>query len=407
MEIDTIRLLRRIDELAAIGGRPDGGVTRLAFSEADRAGRDYVERVLRDRGLEVRVDAIGNLFGIVPGRADTGAVMAGSHTDTVVTGGRFDGALGVLAALEVAESLVDAGVTPEKPFIVASFVNEEGVRYMPDMMGSLFHRGSLTESGVRAVAGADGTTIGDELDRWGMAGSDHIADLAPDAFVEVHIEQGPVLDLEKLPVACVRGVQGLAWYEVTVRGTANHAGTTPMEARHDAGATAGDLMYELRRLPADVPGLRLTIGTVRHEPNLINVIPHTALFTVDVRHEDTATLRHTRNRIETLLDRHEDVHYRILADAPAVTFDSGVRAAIDRAMDAEGLTPRTLTSGAGHDAQILAHTYRCGMIFVRTRDGVSHNVTEHARNEDVVAGARVLARTVSDLLRQDGPPIPG
>ena len=407
MDINTTRLLRRIHELAAIGERTDGGVTRLAFSEADRAGRDYVERVLRNRGLDVRIDAIGNLFGIVPGVASAGAIMAGSHTDTVETGGRFDGALGVLAALEVAESLVDAGITPNRPFIVASFVNEEGVRYMPDMMGSLFHRGSLEEADVRSIAGADGTTIGDELDRWEMAGSDGISHLAPDVFVELHIEQGPVLDLEQLPLACVRGVQGLAWYEVTVRGTANHAGTTPMDARRDAGALAGDLMYALRRLPAEVPGLRLTIGTVRHEPNLINVIPHTALFTVDVRHEDTATLQQVRHRIETMLGQHEEVHSRVLADAPAVTFDAGVRDAIDRAIQAEGLTPRTLISGAGHDAQILARMYRCGMIFVRTRDGVSHNVSEYARDEDVVAGARVLARTVSDLLRQDDPPVAG
>ena len=417
------RLLRRMDELASIGARPDGGVTRLAFSEADLKGRSYVELAMRDIGLEVRIDPLGNLFGIRkssweglqngkrrdvhdrghPSHSDAdsiqAAIMVGSHTDTVLTGGRYDGALGVLAALEAVERLIETAAIPDRTLIVASFMNEEGVRFMPDMMGSLFHRGDLSIEEVRSISDKAGCTIGSELDRWKLSGADHLDDLPIGAFLELHIEQGPVLETEGIEIGVVEAVQGLSWIEITVSGQSNHAGTTPMDLRRDAGALAGELMSYFRTLPDLLPDLRLTIGSIDVQPNLINVIPNQVKFTVDLRHPVSNGLAHAERLCMEAVEQLNQaaVSVRSLARVEPCPFSEEVVASIQRASDGLKLSSRKMISGAGHDAQILSPKYPSGMVFIPSKNGISHDVTEYSTPEDVVNGANVLLGAIIEL----------
>jgi N-carbamoyl-L-amino-acid hydrolase len=403
MRINGDRLLTGLAELATIGALPGGGVQRLAFTQEDLQGRDYVASRLRGLGLQPRVDAAGNLFAIRPG-TDPAAplVLVGSHTDTVGNAGRFDGALGVLAALEILAYLQESGVETRHPVGLVSFVNEEGVRFMPDMMGSLYVRGDLDLGTLRSIAGTDGSTIGHNLDYLGMAGSESLIDRPIKAFLELHIEQGPELESLNLPAAVVTGVQGLRWMEVKLAGRANHAGTTPMARRHDAGLVAGQITAFLRRLTQDVPGLRGTVGRVTFKPNLVNVIPSEVVLTVDLRHPDQDQLDEAVVTVRTNilgLAAQEGVRCEIAetASAPAVAFDGEVVDSIRSGMTTLGLEAHSLISGAGHDAQILASHCPAAMVFVRSRNGISHNPAEYTSDEDCVTGADILLQAVVQL----------
>lgn len=394
-DIDGPRLLADLETLARIGGDPStGGVTRLAFSAEDRAGRDFVADLLAELSLETRYDAIGNAFAVRPG-ARKGIVFAGSHTDTVGSGGRFDGALGVLAAVAALRAVHEAGITTRRGLGVVSFVNEEGVRFMPDMMGSLYVRGSLDTASVRSTVGTDGMTIGEALDRSGMAGTDDLSSLPVRAYLELHIEQGPVLAGEGIDVGIVTGVQGLRWMRCRLEGAANHAGTTPMTGRRDAVVAAARIAVEARALTREIPGLRATVGHVRCHPGLVNVVAGSAECTVDLRHPDAAELdraRHAAIRRFRGVCESEGVALDVeeLAHAAPVTFDPGLVSALDTAAAARGLTRRRLLSGAGHDAQILQGFWPAAMLFVPSRDGISHSPLEYSSPEACLAGARVL-----------------
>lgn len=420
--INAKRLLNHLDLLAQIGKRSDGGVCRLAFSDEDLEGRNYVASELTKLGLAVYVDRVGNLFGVLPGKTHEAAVMIGSHTDTVATGGRFDGALGVLAALECVTLLVEKGEEPERTVVVASFVNEEGVRFMPDMMGSLYHSGKLDLDSVYSSTDSQGITIGDEIQRLGYASNAvstaHPAPAAANVdhkleelgailaevryFLELHIEQGPELESEKLQIGVVRGVQGLSWFEVTVVGQANHAGTTPMHLRADAGVVASQLMAKLHELPGALPGLRLTIGSATFEPNLINVIPQNVRFTIDVRHPKNSDLSKAEAMVKSLLNAPSacDIHVRSLARVEPCQFAESVVSRVEAAASELGYSFKHMISGAGHDAQILSSKYQSGMIFIPSKGGVSHNPTEYSSPEEVIAGANVLYAAVLKLVNQ-------
>ncbi len=405
MDINPQRVLDRLEELAGIGALEGGGVQRLAFSDEDLAGRDWVQSRLEALGLEVRIDAVGNLFGVLDPGAEggTGAIMFGSHTDTVGRAGRLDGALGVIAALEVLEVIVASDWRPARPLILASFVNEEGVRFMPDMMGSLFHVGDLDVSKVAAARDSDGILVADEFDRLSYAGTDSIDDLQVDTFLELHIEQGPVLESNGCDVGVVTGVQGLSWFEVTVEGASNHAGTTPMDLRRDAGAVANDLGHRLRGLPSEIENLRLTIGAMRWQPNLVNVIPDRVVFTIDVRHPDSHRLAEAEGRIEALLlaAHHPangcSVTWHSLARVEPCVFASRVVDAVSAATSDLNLSGHRMISGAGHDAQILSRRYDAGMIFIPSRNGISHHPDEYSTDEQILDGCRVLLRAVLHL----------
>lgn len=396
MRINGSRLLQNLEALGRIGGLPGGGVTRLAFSAEDRAGRDFVAERIRALGLTPRVDAIGNLWTVRSGvRSDLPPVMLGSHTDSVAEGGVLDGALGVLAALEVLTVLSESGVETAHPVGLISFVNEEGVRFMPDMLGSLYLTGSLEAGAILGISGTDGRSIGEELARLDMAGSQELRNQPIHAFLELHIEQGPVLEREQLPIGVVTGVQGLRWLEVTLRGKANHAGTTPMAGRRDPGVAAGTLVLAARRLTEDVDGLRATVGRMVFHPNLVNVIPHEVVLTIDLRHPDQVQLdaasEWIRRRVFDAAAQFEvEARVRETASAPAVAFDGTVVEAVTQAVQDLGIPARRLISGAGHDAQIMAAHCASGMVFIRSRDGISHNPLEFSDPEDIVAGANAL-----------------
>ncbi|MFB3855124.1 MAG: Zn-dependent hydrolase [Vicinamibacterales bacterium] len=402
LRVNEDRLRQHMDELALVGGRPDGGVCRLAFSEADRAGRDFVEARMRALGLDVRIDRIGNIVGIRAGREKGPVVLAGSHTDTVATGGRFDGSAGVSAALEAVEAMNDAAVTTALPVGVVSFVNEEGARFVPDMMGSLVLRGDLSVEDARKSVDADGVSVGEAMDRVGYAGQDDLSGLDIRCYLEMHIEQGPVLEREGVPVGVVESVQGIKWLAVTLHGATAHAGATPMSMRRDAALVAAEIVQFARRLAADIETQRATVGSLTLSPNIVNVVADEARLIVDLRNPDRTRLENAEARLRSFIAvaaRREGVEHEIvtLADVPPARFDEGVVAAIEESAAVLGYRSRRMMSGAGHDAQIISARWPAAMIFVPSRGGVSHNVQEYTSPSELAAGANVLLHAMLRL----------
>ena len=299
ISINGARLLDRIVELAQIGAiEGTQGCSRLAFSDADREGRDLVVTWMQDLGLTVTVDAVGNVVASTSDDGAAGAVMAGSHIDTVGTGGRYDGNLGVLAGLEVIEATLAAGVDLQRPLAVAFFSNEEGSRYPPDMMGSLAYVGGMSVESVLEVTGADGSVVGEELERIGYRGSAPCPGATPHAYVELHIEQGPVLDRAGLQIGAVEGVQGISWTELVLTGQSNHAGTTPMTLRRDPMVVAAEVAVAARNIAVEFGGSQVaTVGSLTLHPNLVNVVPAHATMTVDLRNTDEKALQRAEDEL--------------------------------------------------------------------------------------------------------------
>ena len=405
MNIDSERLLGRLRHLGGLGRDDQGCLTRLAGSDADQAGRDALAAWFAASGLEVAVDRSGNLFGIWRGAesGDAAPVMVGSHIDTVIDAGIYDGCYGVLAGLEAIVTLREAGVAPARPIVVAAFTNEEGVRYAPDMLGSLTYVGGLTVEAALATVGTDGSVLGAELARIGYAGPHEPGFLRPCAYVELHIEQGPVLAREGVRLGVVENVQGISWQRVTIEGTANHAGTTPMSMRRDAGQAAARVMTFLRDRVANSNAATVaTVGCMSFEPNAINVIPSRATFTVDLRDPDEERLAGEEAalaRYLTDLATAEGVAVVVerLARFAPVRFDAAVVDLIEAAAAQRGLRAKRMTSGAGHDAQMMARICPAAMIFVPSEEGISHNPREHTAAVDLVAGANVLLDVVRRL----------
>ena len=406
IRIDGARLLRRLEELGQVGAiAGTTGVARLALTDADKAGRDRVVRWMKDLGLEVTIDGIGNGVGVRKGTEGGPPVMMGSHVDTVATGGRYDGNLGVLGALEVVATLNDAKVTTRRPLAVAFFTDEEGSRFQPDMMGSLVYTGGLSLERARATVGIDGRSVGAELDRIGYAGAAPVGTPSVHAYVELHIEQGPVLEAEGCRIGAVTGVQGISWTELTISGQSNHAGTTPMSMRHDAGYAAAEIAAFVRRLAREIGGHQVgTVGMLNLSPNLVNVLANRAVMTVDLRNTDEAKLEEAERRLfafveETARAEGVTVARRQLARFAPVAFDPRLVGRVEGIAREMGLRVRRLPSGAGHDAQMLAAVCPACMIFVPSVRGVSHNVEEYTAPEDLAAGADVLLRLVLELAR--------
>lgn len=405
LSINKERLLGRIRELGQIGRDGDGRLVRLAGSDADKAGRDAFVSWVRAAGLDVAVDRIGNIFGIWKHgqNADKAPILLGSHIDTVIDAGIYDGCYGVLAGLEVIETLKAAAVITARPIAVAAFTNEEGVRYAPDMMGSLVSADGLSIDEALATVGTDGTVLGAELERIGYAGSEEPGFLKPHAYVELHIEQGPILEREGVPVGAVENLQGISWQRVTIDGDANHAGTTPMSMRRDAGHAAARVVTFLRDRArnANTPTVA-TVGCMSFEPNAINVIPSRAIFTVDLRDPDEQRLQAEEAALAAYLSElaaAEDVTISAerLARFEPVTFDRRIVELVEDAARNRGLASKRMTSGAGHDAQMMARIAPSAMIFVPSIGGISHNPREHTLDADLVAGANILLDVVTRL----------
>jgi N-carbamoyl-L-amino-acid hydrolase len=403
LRINEARLMARLDALAAIGATADGSCCRLALTDEDKAGRDLVVRWMRELGLEVSVDAIGNIFALRRGAEDTEPVMTGSHIDTVRTGGRYDGNLGVLGGLEVVQVLNEAGITTRRPLVVGVFTDEEGARFQPDMLGSLVYVGGLSLEQAYATVGIDGKVLKDELARIGYLGDAPLPLVRPHAFVELHIEQGPVLDAEGVTIGAVRDLQGISWKEVAIVGQSNHAGTTPMRLRHDAGYCAAAIGHFIRHLTKEIGGGQVaTMGSVTLHPGLINVIAARAKVTVDLRNTDEALLARSEQRLAQFLaqlakDEGVQIETRRLARFEPVIFDGGVADLIARTAQRLGHSCRPMTSGAGHDAQMMARIAPTAMIFVPSVRGISHNPAEHTEPAHLAAGADVLLHAMLEL----------
>jgi N-carbamoyl-L-amino-acid hydrolase len=394
--INLDRLLGRLDTFNQIGALPGGGNCRLALSDDDRAGRDLLVQWMRDLGVAVTIDAIGNIIGVRGGREDTAPVMFGSHVDTVGTGGRYDGLYGVLAGLEACHALNEAGVVTRRPLALVAFTNEEGSRFPPYAMGSLVYVGGLALDHAYAIRGIDGATVGDELRRIGYVGDAKPGWLVPHAYLELHIEQGPTLEDEGLVIAAVDGITGLAWIEVSITGRAAHAGTTPMQSRRDAAYVASETAVFVRHLAQSMGGnQRGTVGRIELYPNLVNVVAERAILTVDLRNTDEARLREAERQLAGLLDRlaaqeQVAISTRSLARFEPVSFPAEMVSLVEATARDLDLPCRRFPSGAGHDAQMMARLCPAGMIFVPSVGGLSHNVREHTKPEHLQAGAAVL-----------------
>ena len=403
LRISFPRLRARIDALAELGAIDGGGSCRLALTDADKAGRDLVVTWMQDLGLRVEVDGIGNVVATWPPDRHDPPVLIGSHIDTVATGGIYDGCLGVLAGIEVIETVITAAVHTEHPLAVAFFTDEEGSRFAPDMLGSLVYVGGLALEDALAIEAADGAVLRDELERIGYEGSAPCPAVPPHAYIELHIEQGPVLEAEGVTIGAVTGVQGIAWTELSITGQSNHAGTTPMALRHDAGYVAGRIATFVRDLATAIgPPQVGTVGRIELHPNLVNVVAARATMTVDLRTTDDDALAAAEKELLAFLAELASaegvqIDRKTLAHFDSVTFDDGVVALVEQVATEHGHPVRRLPSGAGHDAQMLARVCPSGMVFVPSAKGISHNPAEHTDDADLEAGANVLLHCVLRL----------
>ncbi len=402
--VETLQV--RLDALCAIHPLPPKGAQRMALSADDKAGRDLFAGWAKAAGLSLTVDPVGNMYAHLPGtRPDLAPVMSGSHLDTVATGGRYDGALGVVAALAVAEAM--AAAPPPRGLVVANFTNEEGARFAPDMLGSLVAVGGLSIADALQITAIDGARLGDALAATRYAGdAPLLSERAPHAFVELHVEQGPVLDEAGLALGAVTGVQGIAWRSISFTGEANHAGATPHRLRRDAGRAAITLAHAALALPERFgPDLLATVGRMALTPDLINVIPEAATMTVDLRHPDAETLNAADDALDAAISAAAEATgctatSQRLARFDPVVFDQNLVARIETGAAARGLTHRRLISGAGHDAQMLARICPAAMIFAPSIGGISHNPAEDTAPEHIAAAVTVLADTLNALCHE-------
>lgn len=404
LRIDGSRLWATIQETAAFGATPEGGVGRLTLSAEDGHVRDWFRDACEAAGLEVEVDELGTQFALRRGRdMNLSPVACGSHLDTQPTGGRFDGILGTLAGLEVMRTLNDAGIETQAPLMVVNWTNEEGSRFAPATMASAAHAGLFTAEDILARRDGAGISVGEALDAIGYRGPEAVGTRAIGAFVELHIEQGPILDAESETIGVVDRCQGVAWYDGTVTGFESHAGTTPMSRRRDAQCGLAEIALAAEAIAlAHAPSAVATMGEAVIAAPSRNVVPGRIAFTLDVRDPKQATLdamdAALRERIAEIASRRNLAITldKIWSRAPVV-FDAGVVAAVEASTRALSLSHRRMVSGAQHDACNLADLVPTAMIFVPCRDGISHNPAESATQSDCTAGANVLLQTLVAL----------
>ena len=399
--IDGVRLWDSLMDMARIGATPKGGVCRLALSDLDHQARDRFRACCEAAGLAVRVDAIGNMFARRPGRGPARPpVLFGSHLDTQPSGGKFDGALGVLAGLEVMRALNELGITTEAPLELVNWTDEEGCRFGHSLAGSGVWAGAYALDHIRALADRDGITAGAALDAIGYAGEAPARAFPADAYFELHIEQGPILEAERARIGIVTGAQALVWYDAVANGQDSHAGTTPPSARRDALVAASRVIALVDRIMRDHGEHgRGTVGQLQVLPNSRNVIPGEVRFSVEFRHPDTAELNRIADAFPpaamaavagcgVALDLTE------LFRLPAQQFDESCVALVAAAAEKCGYPARPIVSGAGHDAVYVSRHVPTAMIFTPCKDGLSHNETESIEPVEAEAGCQVLFETV-------------
>jgi N-carbamoyl-L-amino-acid hydrolase len=411
LQVNGERLWASLMELAQIGATEKGGVCRLAASDLDAEARRLFIGWCEEAGCTVTIDRIGNIFARRQGRDPAlPPVMTGSHLDTQPTGGKFDGAYGVMAGLEVLRTLNDLGYETEAPIELVAWTNEEGARFSPAMVGSGAFTGVFEIEAALATAdnNAPGLTLGAELQRIGFAGPQEVGQHPVAAYFEAHIEQGPILEAAGLPVGIVTGAQGQRWYEITVTGQEAHAGPTPMPRRHDALVGAARMIDAVNRIGhAHAPYACATVGFVQVSPNSRNTIPGRVFFTVDFRHPEDAVLTAMDAELraacaEAAASQGLETEVKEFWYFPPTPFDAHMVGAVREAATAQGLPHRDIISGAGHDAVYMARVAPTAMIFVPCVGGISHNEIEDAIPADLTAGNNVLLNAV--LERADQPP---
>jgi allantoate deiminase len=405
MRIDAALLERQLDELYAIGAEPSGGSYRPLYGTAWAAACDHVERWMKEAGLAVRRDAVGNLWGRAEGSGGGKAVATGSHIDTVRHGGRLDGALGITAGLAALRALIEARGKPKRPLELLVVCEEEGSRFATNFWGSRAIIGAIGPHETDTVTDAAGVTLARAMRERGLDPA-RISSAARDdlgAFIELHIEQGAVLETQGLPLAVVTAIAGGVHLEVVVTGRSDHAGTTPMDLRRDALAGAAAMIQAVQSIAAALgrPAVA-TVGKLRVEPDQINVVPGRVTFTVDLRHAELGGRRALEERIRSLCgtiaaERSLGIDVRTLHERPPVPMDAAVRQVLERAATEAGIVPAALVSGAGHDAQVLAARCAVGMLFVPSIGGRSHSPEEATDPAHLALGTRVLARALELL----------
>ncbi|HVV41796.1 MAG TPA: Zn-dependent hydrolase [Nitrobacter sp.] len=404
LQIDSARLWDTIHETAKFGATPKGGVRRLTLGPEDKQVRDWFRNACEAAGLEVHIDTLGAMFGVRKGRDMSKLPIGlGSHLDTQPTGGKYDGVLGTLAALEVVRTLNDAGIETEAPLCIVNWTNEEGSRFAPAMMASAAYAGDFTTDDILSRKDADGITVAEALDSIGYRGPETVGTQKFGAFVELHIEQGPILEAENKTIGVVNHGQGVMWYDGRIVGFESHAGSTPMPLRRDALATLSEIVLAVEKIAcAHAPNAVGTIGEAVIASPSRNVIPGEIAFTMDVRSADQTILdaldREIRAAIADIAARRKvDVQLEKIWTKPPTHFDPKLVDAVETAAKALGYSHRRITSGAGHDACNLNTVMPAAMIFVPCKDGISHNELEDATQADCGAGANVLLHTVLSL----------
>lgn len=404
LRVDGARLWRRHMEMAKIGATPAGGCNRQALTDEDQAGRDLFIAWARAIGCTIRIDQIGNIFARRPGLADElPPVVMGSHLDTQPTGGRFDGVFGVLAGLEVLETLLERGVVTRRPLEVVSWTNEEGSRFTPGCVGSSVFAGAMSLEAAYALRDAQGRQLGDALARIGYRGDESALGHRIAAYLEPHIEQGPILEKERRQIGILSGIIGLRWYDLILHGLEAHAGPTPMEDRTDPWRAALPILEGLYALAAEhAPWGRFTIGTVRAEPGSRNTVPGRLVIGVDLRHPEAHTLKEIDLNFRALaceVSERMGIRHEIMLvwDMPPTVFDPRCVEAIRAAASELGYPSLDMFSGAGHDAVFLARVAPTAMLFIPCEKGLSHNEAENVQPADLEAGANVLLHAAMRL----------
>lgn len=407
LRVDGKRLWSTIMETAQFGGTAGGGISRLTLSDTDREVRDWLVRECRALGCTVCVDEVGNIFARQSGRDNSRAPIAfGSHLDTQPSGGKFDGIAGVLAGLELLRTLQDNHYTTDAPLELINWTNEEGSRFAPTMIASGAFAGIYTTEFAHASTDRQGLTFGEELERIGYRGKARAGDHKLGAYFELHIEQGPILYEEGTTIGVVTGAQGQMWYDLTVKGSQGHAGTTPMPLRRNPVLACARLAEGVNRIALNHPPSGLaTVGLIEVSPNSRNVIPGSVFFTIDMRHPDAEQLRAMHGELLTLVnqvvaDTNTDIDLQNVLDMPPKQFDARCVVMVRDAATRLGYSHRDIVSGPGHDALNVAAVAPAAMIFIPCEKGISHNEAENAKPEDVTAGANVLLHAVMEYDRR-------
>jgi beta-ureidopropionase / N-carbamoyl-L-amino-acid hydrolase len=409
LQIDPQRLWDTLMETAKFGATPKGGICRLTLSDADRQVRDWFKARCEALGCAVAVDEVGNMFARRPGKNDALAPIAmGSHLDTQPTGGKFDGVLGVLGALEAMRTLQETGYETNAPIEIVNWTNEEGSRYAPAMLASGVFAGVFTPEFAHSCTDRDGKTFGEELQRIGYKGAEKAGARKFGAMFELHIEQGPILEDEDRMIGVVQGVQGMRWYEVTVTGEAAHTGATPMRLRKNALLGAARILDRIDAIALEhAPNAVGAVGLIENKPNSRNVVPGEVFFTIDFRHPDDKVLDVMEAKLRASLSailQPLQLGYKEarIWDSPAVKFAPELIECVRAGVAKAGFKSRDIISGAGHDAAYVARVAPTTMIFVPSLGGLSHNEAESTSFEECAAGAQVLLNAVLEYDRRLG-----